>query len=190
MSRREVRYAGILGLAGVVPAIQIDTPRFVLTPLTADSVTSRYSSWFDEHDASKFIEAAKTDHGTDSLRKYVREREGRDDVLFLGIFTRNGHEHIGNIKYEPLDIVHGYGVMGVLIGEREWRGKGVAEEVIQHSAAWLRHTWGIREILLGVAKDNHPAISAYEKAGFKREQTKRIVIDPESSLSMVLHLDA
>ena len=173
-----------------MPAIQIDTPRFVLTPLTTDSVTSRYSSWFDERDASKFIEAAKTDHGVERLRAYIVEREGRDDVLFLGIFTRNGHEHIGNIKYEPLDIVHGYAVMGMLIGERAWRGQGVAEEVIQHSTAWLQRTWGIREILLGVARDNPAAISAYEKAGFKREQTQRIVLDPESAISMVLHLDA
>ena len=126
----------------------------------------------------------------DSLRKYVKEREGRDDVLFLAIFTRNGHKHIGNIKYEPVDLVNGYAVVGMFIGEREWRGKGVAAEVIRHSSAWLQQTWGIREILLGVAKDNHAAISAYEKAGFKREQTERIVIDPESSISMVLHLDA
>lgn len=170
--------------------VQITTPRFSLRSLTIDDATARYSSWFDEVTSSQYITAAQCDHGVESLRAYIMEREGRDDVLFLGIFTRYGHEHIGNIKYEPVDLVHGYAVMGMLIGEREWRGQGVAEEVIQHSAAWLQQTWGIREILLGVAKDNHAAISAYEKAGFKREQTKRIVIDPESSISMVLRLDA
>ena len=103
---------------------------------------------------------------------------------------RDGCEHIGNIKLEPLDLAHGYGVMGMFIGEGEWRGKRVAVEVIQHLAAWVQLTYGIREILLGVAKDNHPAIRAYEKAGFKRKETKRIVADPESSITMILRLDA
>ena len=170
--------------------VQITTPRFFLRSLTVDDATARYSSWFDEVTSSKYITAAQSDHGVESLRAYIMKREGRDDVLFLGIFTRHGHEHIGNIKFEPLNIVHGYAVMGMLIGECAWRGKSVAEEVIQHSAAWLQRTWGIGEILLGVARDNPAAISAYEKAGFKREQTKRIVIDPASAISMVLHLDA
>ncbi len=125
----------------------------------------------------------------ESLRAYIEQRQQRDDVLFLGIFTRAGHEHIGNIKYEPVDIVHKYTVMGMLIGEREWRGQGVAEEVIRHSGMWLHQTWGIKEIVLGVASDNTAAISAYEKAGFKQEQTTRIVVDPRLTISMVLHLD-
>ena len=170
--------------------IRIMTTRFFLRPLTVDDATARYSSWFDEPASLKYITAAQSDHGVESLQAFIRERDGRDDVLFLGIFVRDGCEHIGNIKLEPLDLAHGYAVMGVFIGEREWRGKGVAAEVIQHLGAWLQQTWGIREILLGVAKDNHAAIGAYEKAGFKRERTKRIVLDPESSISMILRLDA
>lgn len=170
--------------------VQVTTPRFILRSLTVDDTTVRYSSWFDDVTSSKFITAARTDHGVESLRAYIKAREEREDVLFLGIFTRSGHEHIGNIKFEPLDIAHGYAVLGMLIGEPEWRGKGVAGEVILHSVAWLRQTWGIREILLGVARDNDAAIGAYEKAGFKREQTRRIKVDPASEISMVLHLDA
>lgn len=174
------------------PALIVDpiyTPRFILRPLTPAHVTPRYCAWLDDKTISEYVEAAKSDHGMESLRAYIKRRQQRDDVLFLGIFTSNGHEHIGNIKYEPVDIAHGYAVMGMLIGEREWRGKGVAEEVIRHSVAWLHQTWGIKEIVLGVAPDNVAAMNAYEKAGFRKEQTNRIVIDPSVSISMVWHLD-
>lgn len=167
----------------------IYTPRFILRPLIPDHATLRYCAWLDDKTASKYVEAAKSDHGMESLRAYIEQRQQRDDVLFLGIFTRAGHEHIGNIKYEPVDIAHGYAVMGMLIGEREWRGKGVAEEVIRHSGMWLHQTWGIKEIVLGVAPDNAAAINAYEKAGFKQEQTARITVDPRLTISMVLHFD-
>jgi len=170
--------------------VEIHTERFLLRELTVGDVSLNYLNWLNDDEAKKWIAAAAVTKELSDLRQYVLARIGRDDLLFLGIFDNTNGMHIGNVKYEPLDIVHGYAVMGMLIGKREWRGKGVAEEVIQHSAAWLRQTWGIREILLGVAKDNHAAIGAYEKAGFKREQTKRIAVDPELSISMVLHLDA
>ena len=176
-----------MGPARVVDVIH--TPRFALVPLTADHVTPRYSAWFDEETVSKYIAGAKSNHGLESLRTYVKQREGRDDILFLGIFTRAGHEHIGNIKYEPVDVEGAYAVMGILIGEREWRGKDVAQEVIRHSAAWLRRARGIREVFLGVADDNAGAIRAYEKAGFRRTQTDRIVLAP-GTISMGLSLDA
>lgn len=168
----------------------IPTERFILRSLTPDDVTPRYCSWLDDMKASRYIEAAKSAHDLESLRAYIRARMRRPDVLFLGIFTRGGKEHIGNIKYEPINRGLRYAVMGMLIGEKTWRGKGVAQEVIRHSSAWLHQACGIREIVLGVALDNLAAIRGYEKAGFRCEATERILIDPVAALSMVLHLEA
>jgi len=167
----------------------IRTEKFILRPLTIDDATPRYCAWLDDAMASRYIEAAKSAYSIDSLRAYIRARAQRPDVLFLGIFTHGREEHIGNIKYEPINCKLGYAVMGMLIGERAWRGKGVAQEVIRHSAAWLQRACGVREVVLGVARDNVAAIRAYEKAGFRCEATAHIRIDPVAGLSMVLHLE-
>jgi len=42
--------------------------------------------------------------------------------LFLGIYTLESQEHIGNIKYEPIDLKCGIAIMGILIGEDKWKG--------------------------------------------------------------------
>ena len=131
---------------------------------------------------------AKSDHSEEALRAYVSQRQNRDDVLFLGIFTWNHREHIGNVKYEPVDAANGYAVVGIFIGEPAYRGRGVATEVLRHSAAWLRRMRGIGEIMLGVASEHSAAIRAFEKAGFKREPTDRITLLP-GAISLVLHLD-
>ena len=170
--------------------VEIPTERFLLRELSSGDVSERYLSWLRTDEAQKRIVAAAATKKLSDLRQYVLERIGRKDVLFLGIFEKASGAHIGNIKFEPVDQVHGYAVMGILIGEPEWRGKGVAEEVIYRSTVWLQHTWGIREILLGVAPNNPAAIKAYKKVGFKRERTKRIEVDPNITISMVLHLDA
>ncbi|MBM3359080.1 MAG: GNAT family N-acetyltransferase [Betaproteobacteria bacterium] len=165
------------------------TPRFLLRALTPADATKRYSSWLDEEMASDFIAGSKRPHGVDDLRAYIEEKTGRDDVLFLGIFTRDTNEHIGNIKYEPIDREKSYAVMGILIGDAAWRGRGVAAEVIRTSGIWLCDHFGIKDIILGVSRKNRAAIKAYEKAGFIPETEGRLRTDLTENLAMVWRVD-
>lgn len=166
----------------------IKTPRFVLRPLTVSDVSERYLSWLSEGSASRFIIAAGEKGDLEQLREYVVRRQGRDDVLFLGIFTLDG-EHIGNVKYEPIDCALRSAVMGILVGEVSWRGKGVAGEVIHASAHWLNRHHGIRSIALGVDTENLPGIAAYRKLGFIEEKTP-LIPDPKGDVcTMVWHLE-
>ena len=57
--------------------------------------------------------------------------------------------------------------MGILIGDKKWRGKGVATEVIKDSGKYLKENYKIKYIDLGVNKDNIAAVSAYKKMKFK-----------------------
>ena len=145
----------------------INTERFQLKSLTTENVTEQYLSWFSgSEEVVEYIAYAKTNADINKLRQYVKEREDREDVLFLGIFTDSG-QHIGNIKYEPINLKDKSATMGILIGNKEWRGKGVATEVIKDSGKYLKKNYKIKYIDLGVNKDNIAAVSAYKKMKFK-----------------------
>lgn len=148
--------------------VVIQTERFLLRELTPADVSDRYLQWLRDADSARYITSASQTRTMDDLRSYVAERAGRDDVLFLGIFDRVSALHIGNLKYEPIDQAAGYAVMGILIGDGAYRGKGVAPEVLVESARWLRANRSVGEILLGVDSENAAAIRAYEKVGFAR----------------------
>jgi len=148
----------------------ITTERFFLRPLSVEDVTPRYLGWFGAP-GSERISAAADMTSLEKLTDYVREKSAREDVLFLGIFERQTHQHIGNIKFEPIMREEGCAVFGILIGEEGARGRGVTGEVLQACGAWLRENLSIREIVLGVATDNHAAIRAYEKVGFRIGKT-------------------
>jgi ribosomal-protein-alanine N-acetyltransferase len=168
-------------------SVQIRTSRFVLRELTVDDVNEQYLEWLRDPDALRFITTAAVTQELDDLRRYVRDRIGREDVLFLGIFDAETGVHVGNIKYEPIDAVAGYAIMGVLIGDRSYRGRGVTTEVLNESVEWLRANRGIREIALGVGTDNPGAIRAYEKAGFVIRSTPHIDPTP-GTVTMVREL--
>jgi len=53
-----------------------------------------------------------------------------------------------------------------LIGDTQYRGEGVTAEILVSSAQWLKCHRNIKQILLGVSKDNAAAIRAYQKVGF------------------------
>ena len=145
----------------------INTERFQLKTLTVDDATEEYLSWFSSSkEVGEYIAYAKTNADINKLRQYVKEREDREDVLFLGIFT-DFDQHIGNIKYEPINLKDKSATMGILIGNKEWRGKGVATEVIKDSGKYLKKNYKIKYIDLGVNKDNIAAVSAYKKMKFK-----------------------
>lgn len=168
--------------------VRILTQRFLLRTLVVEDVSEQYREWLKDEVAQRYIIAAGSPHDLNALRAYVEERSARDDVLFLGIFTLETNQHIGNIKYEPVDSTRGFAVMGILIGEPAWRGQLVAEEVITATASWLRDERGIREIVLGVHKKNTAAIKAYERAGFVVATTTRITVDSQSISTLVLQL--
>jgi RimJ/RimL family protein N-acetyltransferase len=161
----------------------INTERFQLKTLTTKDVTDKYLSWFNElQEAGRYISFAHKKVSANDLTQYIKDRENRKDVLFLGIFTSSG-QHIGNIKYEPINLETESATMGILIGDKEWRGKGVASEVIKSSSEYLKNIYRIKRIELGVDKDNTPAVSAYKKTKFK------VIKETDNGFKMRLNLE-
>lgn len=165
----------------------IETARFSLRELKQADVTERYLGWLHDEGTARFIHTASAASSLDDLRRYVGDREGREDVLFLGIFDRASGAHVGNVKFEPLDSGAGYAVMGILIGEAAYRGIGLAAEVLQACASYLAGERRVRRILLGVDQGNAAAIRAYEKVGFVRTATP-LLPEKDGCVAMVWDL--
>lgn len=167
--------------------VLVETSRFFLRELTVDDVSARYLGWLSDSAAKKWIATAESTRGLAELREYVQKRVGREDVLFLGIFSKVDSLHIGNIKYEPILRDEGWAELGVLIGDPAFRGKRVFGEVLAASAAWLKLHRQIHRICLGVELENVPAVTAYRNAGFVAEPALQQAHAP-GILRMVLHV--
>ena len=145
--------------------IEVTTQRFLLRQLIKDDISDRYLSWLNEEE-NPYIVYGKNNSTIEDLKVYLRARQRKRDVLFLGLFTKT-KKHLGNIKYEPIDFKRKTATMGILIGDNEWKGKGVAIEVIKASAYYLNSIYGVTTIFLGVNPNHQVAISVYKKIGFK-----------------------
>ena len=86
--------------------------------------------------------------------------------MLFGIFSKLGSKHIGNIKYEPIDLVKKTADMGILIGDVNWMRQscwpGSNIRIYQMAKGAIG---GIEYITLGVPPENDP-LKAYQKIGF------------------------
>lgn len=145
---------------------KIESERLILRNLTKFDATITYLNWFKDPYILRFIEGAQGIHSTKNIENYIIEKNDLKDALLLGIFLKKNNQHIGNIKYEPLDLDRKFSVMGIMIGEAEYRGKGYGSEALFASIDWLKKCFKIKSIYLGVHVSNTQAIKSYKKVGF------------------------
>jgi RimJ/RimL family protein N-acetyltransferase len=151
----------------IIPAIK--TKRFLIKKLTLRNVNKTYFSWFKDPDIKKNIVTSGSiaAGGIRYLKLYVSKKISKKNILFLGIFTKK-KIHIGNIKFEPILKKNNTAVVGILIGNKKWRRKGVLKEIFPNICKFLHKYFGIFRIELGVSNSNKIAIISYKKIGFKK----------------------
>ena len=102
----------------------------------------------------------------EQLKGYIKEKNGKQDCVFLGIFYKENSKHIGNIKLEPINLKEKKGMMGIIIGNKSYWKKGLGTEAIMLFAKWIFVNLGLEKIEAGAFPENAASLKAFKKAGF------------------------
>lgn len=151
-----------------------------LRSLKEEDASDRYASWLNDPIVNRYLETRSVT--VKELKDYIRAKREASDVLFLGIFSRDTDTHIGNVKLEPINWGKKTAMMGLLIGDKEYWGKGIGTEVTNLITGFAFNTLGLNEVTLGVISENTPAIRVYEKCGFKILKVNKNAINHDGVL--------
>ena len=146
------------------PLKQITSERLLFRSLTELDATERYVGWLTDPVVNAYLTTRSAT--ADSVRRYIVEKNNSPTALLLGIVWKESGELIGTVKLEPIDQRLGIATFAMMIGEKDFWGKGVATEVTKTMTELAFSQLGLREVQLGVLGENKAAIRAYEKAGF------------------------
>jgi len=152
----------------IKPQFSIITPRFSLRTLDETDNLELYLSWMKDVISNQYILSVRLDYSMEELTDYINKINLVSNAVLLGIFDKKSNMHIGNIKYSNINAPEGSAEMGIMIGQREYRGQGVGAEVIRASNLWLKTEYLIEKIVLGVNLENKLALLLYRKLGFKQ----------------------
>ncbi|MDO6444388.1 GNAT family N-acetyltransferase [Colwellia sp. 1_MG-2023] len=165
--------------------LSISTERFYIRELTLEDANQGYLDWFKQSAIKKYI--ANVPNSLLELTQYIEENQANKQTFLFGIFPHNSNQHIGNIRYEFAYDTQDKVDMGILIGDEQWRGKGVAAEAISASAQFFKEKFDIKQVVLGVDSANIAAVNVYEKIGFYEKE--KILIEAPEKIGLLMVWD-
>jgi RimJ/RimL family protein N-acetyltransferase len=146
----------------------IYSDRIYLKALSIKHLSQDYVGWLNNATVNQYLETGG-DYNIEKLAEYLNSVE-QNPILFWAIHLSKDDKHIGNIKIDPVNLRHGVGEYGILLGDtKEW-GKGYAREATERV---LEYCFGpnlnLRKVVLGVVAKNTSAVNLYKKMGFETE---------------------
>ena len=133
--------------------------------LTLTNYNSNYSRWLSDPEINQFLE---TKEQTDEqIQDYIIAMEKSPNDFLFGIFDQQSNFHIGNIKLGFISYKHGFGEIGLLIGEKSYQGKGIGSTSIQLICDYAQKEVGLRKTTAGLYANNISSHKAFLKVGFR-----------------------
>ena len=148
-------------------AILINTGQCFLKELNENDDLERYLYWMQTPSNNPFIRSSNVNYNLLQPKDFIIRCNKQDNVVLLGVYTNENSLHIGNIKFDEIDLVKKSAMLGILIGDKDFRGKGITREVILDSVLWLTNKYKIDTVKLNVDPNNLEALNLYQSLGFK-----------------------
>lgn len=149
----------------------LESKTFILRPLQSpQDVSLRYLSWVRDPEINRTLQVDGSSQTLQTLSEYV-DKHDRVTCFLFGIFSKDGL-HIGthSFRFFPEDE---RAVVGTMIGDREYWGKGVPLETRACILNWAFSEFVCEKVEAGCFSNNIPAIFNFVKEGWVREGIQR-----------------
>ncbi len=146
--------------------------KLYLRHLEEADLTDEYIAWLHDPDVTRFLETGRFPTTPEALRAYLRRFETGDDLAFA-IVDKASDVHVGNVALNHVHRVHRTADTGLMIGRKEFWGRGFAFEawslLIEHAFERLN----VRKVVAGVIAANVASHRVLLRLGFKEEGVLR-----------------
>jgi [ribosomal protein S5]-alanine N-acetyltransferase len=157
----------------LAPRFPWRTNRVELFVLEPEHVGDAYVSWLRDPQVTRFLESRFGEHTQQSVRDFVSRTLADPNALMFGIRALAGSQHVGNIKIGPIDLNHGLGEIGLMIGARDAWGRGFGSDAIELVFRIATEQLSLRKLTAGCYAANLGSLRAFQKAGFHLEAVRK-----------------
>lgn len=144
--------------------------RIYLSPRNTEEV-EKFTEWLNDFETTDYIGKSATITTLEEERKYFEDNTNKENCFF--IVTLDENKLIGTISLEKFDSINRNAVLGIFIGDKEYRSKGYGKEAIELILDFGFNYLNLNEIKLDVMAFNERAIKCYKKCGFKEYGRRR-----------------
>lgn len=143
--------------------------KLYLRPLEPSDLDGPYLGWLNDPATTRFLETGRFPTTRTALEDALRTSGNRMDQFMLAIVDRRTDKHVGNIKLGPINWVHRYGSLGILLGNPAYRGKGYGREAIELALQHAFTQLGLQKVTAGAYGDHAACLALFKGLGFSVE---------------------
>ena len=147
--------------------------RIYLRPLSLDDLNGNYINWLNDSEVNKNNSHHIFPYTKALAEDYIKAAYLEKDKLVLAVNIKDKDVHIGNISLQYIDLLNRNAEFAILIGEKEYWGKGYSKEagylIMRHGFVSL-NLWRIH---CGTFSDNIAMQKLAAYLGFKQEGLRR-----------------
>lgn len=151
------------------PIVNIVGERVALGPLSRDYLDLHYR-WENDFtawptDAPVEAQPRTRDEIVAHYDEWVKSQA--EKRIRFTIYRIDNWQPIGDVGLRDLDFRNGTGVLGIMIGERDCRGKGYGTEATRLMLDYAFTVLSLHNVMLDTVEYNVAGIRAYTRAGFR-----------------------
>jgi len=148
---------------------------FRIRLLNAKDLDGPWHSWGNSPEINEFTSRGYFPNYLENQRDYYNKLlTSKTDVVFA--LESQESEHFGNVGVHQIDFMHGTAILGIVIGEAYYQGKGFGKMAWKFITDYGFNTLGLRKITCTIMECNRPSQKCAEGNGYKMEgiQVKQV----------------
>ena len=168
----------------------IEGERIYLREVRITDVNENYYKWLNDSAVNQYLETRYVPQSLENIKNYVEKMDGNPDEIFLAICFKENDQHIGNIKLGPINWIHRFADISLLVGEKSYWGKGIATEAIKILVKFGFDVLNLHKLKAGCYSNNIGSSKAFTKVGFVQEGllTKQWIVNGQYQDEILLGL--
>lgn len=152
------------------PLITITGENIALGPIHRGLVEINHR-WINQLETSRFLQMGVM--SLDAEQDWYERIAKGEDISYFAIYEAATMRPIGGVNLHKINNAHRTAELGIMIGEKNLRGKGYGTEAVRLMCDFGFNALGLNSIMLLTFEFNVAGQKAYEKAGFKEIGRRR-----------------
>ena len=147
-----------------------------------DTIFGEYCAFLRDYDNIKMIGRQEylLSMDVEKIREYLYCLNKSPNDSFFAVKIQGG-VFVGTLKIGHIDWRIGTGDLGIMIGRKDCRGKGLSEKICRMGLEYAFLTLGLRRMSAGCYEKNIPMCRCFERIGFRKIGIEResVTLDGE-----------
>jgi RimJ/RimL family protein N-acetyltransferase len=149
--------------------VELHAGKYLIRTIVPADASEQWAGWMCDEETRHMLNLPAGHWGKPDIVKYIGTFDQRA-CLLLGIFEKSSGLHVGVFTVDINQVTRQF-LVNLLIGEPEYRNKGVTTSIVKPFLDYFFETLGLNAALASVLARNTPMIHFLHKTGWRLDRT-------------------